>query len=66
VRSVATHWGLPLGSGGLRTVIPMSFRDHDFLERAAAGRGVSVAFLAATLIHIVVAERLVDAVLDHG
>jgi hypothetical protein len=34
------------------------------LEHAAADRGVSVASLAATLVHLVVAERLFDAVLD--
>jgi hypothetical protein len=63
-RSVATRWGLSLGAGGMRTVIPMSPRDHDLLERAATARGVSVASLVATLVHVVRSERLVDAVLD--
>jgi hypothetical protein len=64
VLGLATHWKLSLGTGGLRIMIPMSSRDRDLLERAAAGRGVSVSSLAASLIRTVVAERLVDAVLD--
>jgi hypothetical protein len=63
-KGLATRWNLSLGTGGLRIVIPMSSRDRDLLERAAADRGVRVASLAASLIHTVVAERLVDAVLD--
>jgi hypothetical protein len=64
VLAIATRWKLSLGTGGLRIVIPMSSRDRDLLERAATDHGVSIASLAASLIHTVVAERLVDAVLD--
>jgi hypothetical protein len=45
-------------------LIPATSRDLELLEHAARGRGLSVASLTATIVHLVVAERLVDAVLD--
>jgi hypothetical protein len=64
IRHAATRWHIPLTPGGAQLVIPASPGDLELLEHAATGRGVSVVSLTATIVHVVVAERLVDAVLD--
>ena len=64
LKCAATRWGLPLGTGGPQLLVPATAGDLELLERAAFGRGLSVVSLTATIVHLVVAERLVDAVLD--
>jgi hypothetical protein len=64
LKCAATRWGLPLGTGGPQLLVPATAGDLELLERAAFGRGLSVVSLTATIVHLVVAGRLVDAVLD--
>jgi hypothetical protein len=48
VRSVATRWGLPLGSGGQRVVIPISPADQEMLEGPRCSSGARHGRAAAT------------------
>jgi hypothetical protein len=67
VSKTATQWKLPLGSGGAPAptlAVPVTARDEEALQAAAAARGLSPASFVATLVHIAVCERLFRAIMD--
>jgi hypothetical protein len=52
--------------GLVQMTITTSTGDFEMLQAAASSRGVSTTSLAASLLHVTVSQRLVDAVLDDG
>jgi hypothetical protein len=52
--------------GLVQMTITTSAGDFEMLQAAASSRGVSTTSLAASLLHVTVSQRLVDAVLDDG
>jgi hypothetical protein len=74
IQNVATRWHIPVKDGAQATApvddMTLAVRvppaDCEVLEAAAHERGLSTAGFAADILHLLISQRLIRAVMDDG